>query len=346
MALTLPKLALPNMRILIMVVALVAVAAAAWFGWQYYEDQTPAPPPPPTAKPAGPAKAVAPAPAPDKLIADVLAASGLNQQLDQLPRQLITGVRQSSKQRAKPAPAVLAAIEKAVTESFTAQNFRDRLSANLKKNFEQKRMQALLADLSTPAAKRMIEMEQATPAPEELSRFARSPAANMLSAERKQLIKRIDAATRASDLAIESAFVSMKAVAMGIVGGQAQKAAAVDKAIEKQRASATANIRNATLVNLAFTYKDASDADLEGYAKFYEAENSKWLSGIVYASLLEEATSASAQAGERVGAMTSKPVNSDATAAGPVRLKSRADARACLDLATNAAIIKCAQPYR
>lgn len=347
MALTLPKLSLSKQQILTIVGAVVVVCAAAWFGWQYFEDQPPPPaakaPPVAAAKQIGPAKAAAPAP--EKLIAELLAASGLNRQLDQLPQQLISGVRQSSKQRPRTSPAVLAATEKAMAESFTAQNFRERLSADLKKDFDQKRVQALLGDLSTPAAKRMIEMEQASATPEELSQFAGSQASR-LSPERRELIKRIDAATRASELAVETAFASMKAVASGIVGAQAQKAAAVDKAIEKQRAAATASIRNSTLANRAFTYRNASDAELEGYAKFCETENSKWFSGIVYASLLEEARSAAAQTAERLRALASKPDKPALAAAMPVRSKSRADARACLDLDTDTAIIKCAEPYR
>ena len=143
----------------------------------------------------------------------------------------------------------------------------------------------------------MIELQQASPAQDEFAQFARSAAATRPSSQRTSLIKRIDTATRASDLAIDAAFSSMKGVALGAVGGGAEKAAAVDKAIEKQRASATNNIRNATLLNLAFSYRNASDADLDEYAKFYETENSKWFSGIVYTSLLEQVQSASAQAG-------------------------------------------------
>ena len=255
----------------------------------------------------------------------------------------MAGVRQSGKQRTKASPAVLKAIENAVSESFSAQRFHDRVSAGLKKNFDEKRLQALLKDYSAPAAKRMVELEQALPSQEELAQFARSAAAIRPSPQRASLIKRIDAATRASDLAIDVAFSSMKGVALGGVGGGAEKAAAVDKAIEKQRASATGNIRNATLLNLAFSYRNASDADLEEYAKFYETENSKWFSGIVYTSLLEEFQSASAQAGERIGALASKPAS---PAAKPVRSKAGADARTCLDLATNTAIMKCAEKYR
>ena len=331
----------------------VVVAVGGWLGWQYFEEPPPAPvakaPPPPAAKPPGAAKAGAVANAAveaDKLIADLLAASGLNQQLNHLPQQLISGVRQSSNQRPKLPPAVLAAIETAVTESFTTQKFQQRLSADLKKNFDQKRAQALLGDLSAPAAKGMIELERAEPSPQEQAQFVRSKAVNRLSPQRRDLIQRIDAATRASELALESAFASMKAIASGIVGDNAQKAAAIDKTIERQRAAATANIRNSTLANLAFTYRDASDADLEAYAKLYETENGKWFSGIVYASLLEEARSAAVQAGERVAALAAEAGRTTLAAAKPVRSKSRQDARACLDLPTNAAITRCAQAYR
>jgi hypothetical protein len=356
--LSLPKLQLPNKRMLYVAGGVVIVAAAGWFGWQYFEDAAPAPVPPSKPQPVTAAKQPAAAKAAaaaaaadaalarDRLIADLLAASGLDQQLSRLPQQLIAGVRQSSRQQPKASPAVLAAIEKAVTESFTAQSFQDRMNADLRKNFDQKRMQALLADMSTPAAKRMIELEQAAPAQEELTRFARSQAASKLSAERKELIRRIDAATRASELALEAAFASMKAVALGIVGGEAQKSAAVDQVIEKQRAAATANIRNSTFANLAFTYRNASDADLEAQAKLYEGENSKWFSGIVYASLVEEARGAAARAGERIGALVSKPATAAIAEAKPTRSKSRGDARACLDLAADAAIIRCAQQYR
>jgi hypothetical protein len=359
MALALDKLkiSISRKQILTVVGAVVLAAAGGWAALQYFEEAPPPPPKPAAAKQSGPAKPAAPAP--EKVIADVLAASGIDQHLNQLPQQLIAGVKQPGATPAKASPAVLGAIETAVTEAFTAQKFRDRLGADLKKNFDAKRMQSLLAEMSTPEAKRMVALEQTAAAPEELAKYARSQAANKQSPQRKDLIKRIDAATHASDLAVEAAFASMKELATGIAGDNAKRAASVDKIIEKQRASATAGIRNSTFSNLAYTYRDASDADLEAYAKAYESENYKWFNGIVYASLLEEAKSAAAQAGDRVGALASKPAvpviekaAKPALAAAPAGRASRGgarssgDARACLDLNANAAISKCAEPYR
>ena len=360
MALALPKLALNRKQVLTIVGGVAVAAAAGWAGMQYFEETPPAPPPKPVTqtKPAGAAKAAAPSP--DKLIADLIAASGLSQHLEQLPQQLIAGVKQSSTQQPKTSPAFLAAIEKAVTESFTAQKFQTRLNADLKTNFDQKRVQTLLTDYAAPATKSMVALEQASSSPEELTRFMRAQSASRLPPARAELIKRIDSATKAGDLAVEAAFASMTAITAGIVGEQAKKVDAVGKMIEKQRASTTASIRSSTFANLAFAYRNASDADLESYAKFYETENSNWFSGLVFASLLEEAKSAAAQTGEQVGALTRKagkpakpgaPALPEATpvrtkAASEPRSKSGGDARACLELNSDAVIIKCAEKFR
>jgi hypothetical protein len=362
MAFTLPKLSRPKLappslalnkkQLPAIVGGVIILAAAGWFGWQYFaEDAAPPPaaskPQPVTAAtPAAPAKGATPADtgqARDKLIDEVLVASGLKQKLNQLPQSLLAGVKQSTKQHTKAPPATIKAIEDAVAKSFTAEGFQTQVSADLKKNFDQKRLQALLQDFSTPAGKSMVELERTAPSPEELAQFARSAAATRPSPERAGLIKRIDAATRASDLAVDVAFVSMKALSLGIVGKGTPKAAAIDKTIEKQRASATKKIRDATLLNLAFSFRNASDADLAKYAGIDETENSKWFYGLVYASLLEEVQNASTEAGERIGELATKPA---ATAAKPAQSKSGADARTCLGLGTNAAIIKCAEAYR
>jgi hypothetical protein len=231
-------------RILALVGGVVVASAAAWFGWQYFEDT--GPPPAALSKPQAltaakapvAARAAAPADtgaARDKLIVDALIASGMKHQLDQLPQQITAGVRQSGAQQSKTPPAVLKAIEDAVAGSFTAQGFQNRVSADLKKNFDQKRLQALLKDFSTPAAKRMIEMGQAAPSPEELARFARSAAAAPPSSLRASLIKRIDAAIRAGDLAVDAALSSMRAVALGLAGDGVGKTAAVMICAEKYR---------------------------------------------------------------------------------------------------------------
>ncbi|MBE0620261.1 MAG: hypothetical protein IH605_06685 [Burkholderiales bacterium] len=356
MALTLPKLKLPTLaldkkQLPAIVGGVVVLAAAGWFGWQYFAEEAAPPPPPPVAKRPQPvtaakplAKAAAPADTPqarDKLVGEVLAASGLKQELDQLPERLVAGVRQSGKEQMKAPPALINAIEDAVTKSFTAEGFQSRVNAALKKDFDQNRLQALLKDFSTPAGKSMIEQERAAQSPEAFDAFARSAAAK--NPERAALIKRIDAATKASELAVDVAFASMKALAMGIVGEGKGKTASVDQAIEAQRAESFDKIRNATQLNIAFSFRDASDADLQKYADIYESESSKWFYGLVHAAIVAEASGASTEAGNLIAKLDLKPMTVAARHGGP---NSGADARSCLALPTNTEIAKCAEAYR
>ncbi len=350
MALTLPKLALPKLALgkkqMLAIAGAVALLVAGWLVWLFFFEEAAPPPPPAKSAPAaakqpGPAK-VAPlsGPAQDKLIEDVLLASGLKQQLNQLPSQMITGIHDFGQRKTKIPPTFVKNLEQAVAPSISAQDFQDRLKADLKKQFDQQRLKTLLGELSTPAGKRMVELEQTAPTREELDRYTRSLAKTPLPEKRVALIKRIDAAKKASDLAVQVSFLYIDAIASAMAGEGAKTPPAAAKSIEAQRTSAANDIRNATWQNLAFSYQGASDADLETYAKLAESDAAKWMTGIVVGSLLEQFKSAAASAGERIAASASKPA-----AAKPVRSKSRMDARACLKLDANTAIIKCAQEY-
>jgi ribosomal protein L19E len=332
-------------RLPLIVGGVIVLAAAGWFAWDYFAEE-PAPPPTPSkpvSKPAAPKaqSAADAAKTQDKQIEDVVAATGLKQQLEQLPQRLAAGVAQAGKQQKKVPTATIQSIEEAMAKGYTAEGFQNRVDAELKKNYDQKHMQALLKEFSTPAAKTMVEQERVAQQPNDLAKFAISPVAT--KPERAALVQRIDAATKASELAVQTAFVSMKALSQGIAGEGSAKAAAIDKSMEKQREAETRRIRDATQLSLAYSYKDASDADLEKYAALYETADAKWFYGLVYEALLGEIKDASIAAGERLAELKAKPAASAAKAPGA---KSGADARACLKFATDAAIARCAEAYR
>ena len=67
--------------------------------------------------------------------------------------------------------------------------------------------------------------------PEEFAEFARSAAATRPAPARAALIQRIDNATGASQTAVDVAFASMRALAMGVVGEDKRRADSVDRSI-------------------------------------------------------------------------------------------------------------------
>lgn len=332
-------------RIVMLAGGVAVLAAAGWFGWQQFavEDE---PPPVVAKKPATPRPA-APKPvvSPEALIDEVLDASGYKAQIAMLPDQLVTGFRGSLGQKGKA--ATTGSVERIIKDTFTVERFQQRVTERLKQNFDAARLQALQADLGRPVIKRVVELEKAPVDRNELSAFAGALRTNPLPAERQALFARLNDATRAADLLAEMTLTAVKASLIGAMGPGAD-ASIAERTIENQRTGITEPIREATLANFGYTYRRASDADLEQYLKVYESEHGKWLVENVYAGLLEEFRSGADVLGAQLAAMQPRGKVAAARSAAPQMVSSRRheDARDCLQKEDNLTVIRCAEAYR
>lgn len=378
-------------KFLVVLGAVALVGAAGWYGWQNYGDMllgkttkvaqapvVPKPAPKPNAGNASkmePSNAAAPTTAaaapggPDKLIDELLTASGYKHRASTLPDQIVAGMHGAAQAQGRPAPVNAAELEKVIKESFSSQGFIDRASAELKKNVDEKRLKAVLEMAMTPLAKRMTEMEKAQPSAADMQSFA----AKQPSVGRLNLIQRIDRASRSSDLAIEVSLASARGLMSGAAGGDPMKLAKIESDLEKGRAQTIEMMRKNVLVAMSAIYRKASDAELGDYAKMLEYDNAKWLNATLSRTMLEEIKAASLRAGERIaslkqGASTlakshetkapttattpnaavEPPKSAKTAAASPAKKSSRSgqDSRECLNLPTNVEIIKCAEQYR
>jgi len=379
-------MASPN-KLVLAVGGVAILAAAGWYGWQRFVESGPAPAATvvPTPKPkrpvsapkptapsaqaqAGPAAPAAAAQAsmpadPDQLIGEALIVTGLGQQLDRVPEQLAAGMQQGVANRQVP-PALAREIGRISAESFTAQGFHRRVREALKANYDEKRLRALVSDASTPVVKKMTRFELAEPSQTELAAYFSSLASNPIPAERQALLERLDEASNASGLGTEIALTSLRAMAVGAAGGNPNAVAEIDRAMEGQRSVVLANIRQSSLPLMAFTYRDATDAELTEYIKLYESDQGKWFMHIVSAALVEEFKSASGQFGEKIAALAksqqartasaTEAESGSAPAGGGQRTAAQRlsrtypskDLRSCLDLATAVEVIKCAEQGR
>lgn len=346
-------------KTLLIAVAVVLLAAGGWFAWQYLNESPPPPPPPQPkmAKPAAAPAAAAPAAVDaDKTIEALLGVTGMDHMLAQLPEQMLAGVRQAGQQArtGKLSPEDQAELERLTREAFTARGFRQRVIAALKRGFEAKRFQEFIADSSTPLAKRMTELEKLQPKPEEFAAFMAGLKAKPLAPMRVKLVERIDMAGRASELAAESMFASVRGMARGFAGADAKQVADIDKAIEQQRAAAEGNIRNAVRFSLAYAYRDVSDTDLAEYARLHEKAGTQFVLGLMFDALIEEIRSGSERLGVGLEMMlkarhAGKPAPADGQATAVARSgRSRAheDARECLRFEANRQVMGCAERFR
>lgn len=358
-----PKFSLPQLNFDIKKAVMVVVGAGVlglggWLAWDAFMTEPPPPPPPQAAakpKPKPPVEVP-----PEKLVEELLNVSGVRKSFDQIPGKVLQGAQQSS---ARPRdPAVVAEVEKIMQEAFSSERFHKRVQGTLIKDFDRKRVETLIAAFRAPLVKKMVELEGANVEPQAVAEFARGLTKNPLPKERIDLVQRLDAVTRASEITTEIVVTTTRAMVAGATGGDAGQLAVFDKQFGAQRGKLAEVLRNAVLSTFAYIYRDVSDADLAEYLKFYEGEDGKWLMERITAGMIDEFRSAGEQAGERIAAMaklkapktaassakpaaTATPV-STSSSARPLSARARQDARECLKQETNQAIHRCAEGFR
>jgi len=252
-------------------------------------------------------------------------------------------------------------------DTFGSDRFYKRVQGALIKDFDRKRVEALNAGFREPLAKKMVELEGAMVEPQAVAAFAKDLQKTPLPKERIDLVQRIDAVTRASEITAEIVATTTRAMVAGATAGDASQLAEFDKKFSAQRGKLAEVMRNVVQSTFAYIYRDVSDADLGQYLKLYEGEDGKWLMERVAGGMIDEFRSAGQQAGERIAELAkqkiaekkpafrpgpavkaSSTVVAEPAADGTRSLTSRArlDARECLQQATNRAIHQCAERFR
>jgi hypothetical protein len=364
----------PN-KLLLAVGAIALLAAGGWYAWQQFMTEPPPPPPKATARPAArPAAkpAVAPAPDQDKIVGELMVVTGLDHAVVRLPETMLEGMRQAARQdkSGNLKPADLAEMERLMRQSYTTDGFRRGVTAGLKRNFHAGHYQAVLADSSTPLARRLTELEKQEPGQAELAAFMKTLEAKPLSPARAQTLARLDAASRGSEVALESMLSGMKGMAIGFSSADPKQQADAERVIEQQRTAMADTVRNGILLFFAFIYRDVGDADLAEYARMLEKDSSRYFQQHASAALIEEIRAGGQRFGAGLGKMAkarfakdlaagvkgqmSPPVPAGKAPAPPVmasaepRRESRrgGDARECLRFADNLKVMGCAERYR
>ena len=368
---------------LLVLIGVVVLGAGAWFAWQYFYVDQPAPAQ--LANDQSKPASITSAKNQDQLISEVLDLTGLKRQVEQLPDQVRSGFAEAPS-REKLSPELMRAIEKIATESFAEENINAHIVAQLKAKFDQKRMQAVVADFSSPLAKRMVRLETTMGTSADQAAFFSGLAAKPLAPTRISVLQELDRVSSASELGADIAMISVNAMAEGMVGNNPTERALLEREMEKEAKRTKENMRDSMMGSMAYVYRTASDADLALYAKIYETEHVKWLADIVMNTLKQGMKNASKRTGERLASLmksrgaqqaavdgaaraavtpkAEKPhanpsPNSNpkpgaqteaapqvAAPAPPKRRKPDGDIQKCLALEDNRAITKCTEQYR
>lgn len=223
----------------------------------------------------------------NKLIEQLLKVSGMEQSLQRLPEQIVSGFKQSVAED-KTSLDEQRELLKIYEEAYPKNGFVNRVRDALKSNYDEERYAHLLQLLSTPLSQRMVKLESVELSPADFRNFISQVAAQPLSPDRILLIQRMDSATRSSAMLNKMTISSIESNTMALADDCSNNAEKLKKMIDEQRPDIEKSTRSSAQVMLAFTYRDVSDADLNEYLQINEDKDSKWVQDFVQAAIEEQ----------------------------------------------------------
>lgn len=291
---------------------LAGAGAGAWF---FLFDEPP-PPPPPAKAPAKPAAAApkaaeaakgeapkadaakseaakgeavkaAAAPAkpkpiptdPDKLVAEIIEASGLKRQFEAFGRDSVMRSATSSDKGAAENEDFRALLD-ITTRVFDPAKMTAELSANLKGKFDAERMSRFLEVLRNPVVAKLNAVEPKSAEPGAFKEFMDAQRKNPPSAARQKQLQTLDEITLSSEVAADMAAAMARDLMDSMVNEFQKAGRPVSREARQAMAAQMNNLRNQARAQmrtiLQFMVRDASDEELSDYLKLVDTDTGRW----------------------------------------------------------------------
>ena len=171
-------------------------------------------------------------------------------------------------------------VGRLLEREITGERLYGAHAAHLAARFDGARFERLLAVLREPLSRRMTELEVAAAAvgPDTMTAWVASVRATDAGRERLALARRIDEATAGTEttlaVLVAAGRGAVRAFAAAIPPGAGDPLADFRDSVAKLEPE----IREQTVASLAFTYREATVAEVARYAETLESELGRWFS--------------------------------------------------------------------
>lgn len=224
------------------------------------------------------------APAQRELVEDVLELSGLLDHAQQLGAQSEAQVDQRLAQRKDISPEQAAIIKQVIVDSYQpallVRAIRERFAAS----FDERRFADLRAWYQQPLGMKMRQFEQAASTPEaapDAEKFFATLENMPPVPSRLKLIERLDAATHSTENTLQLVMAMVDDLfdqgAKVDPQGAARERAKMELEGQRLLAQQRETYQAAVAAMLLFTYRGATDAELEQYIAFWESALGEWM---------------------------------------------------------------------
>lgn len=216
----------------------------------------------------------------DKIINELMEASGLNHQIEQLPAMIHAGLQQG---RNGMDETTFAQVSTAMSETHTAKAFTEEIKGSLNKSYDQARFAAWLALVNSPFAQKMTQLEKEASTPEvmqHLQAYAATLDKDPPAPARIALIERMDKATAATSAALniqlQTAQTMISVLDPLLPPEQRMKPGQKDEMLWQMQLQVRPMIQQFIALNMLYAYRSLPDKDLEQYIALYETDLGKW----------------------------------------------------------------------
>ena len=212
------------------------------------------------------------------LVLELYNKSGMEKQLGQLPTLLLSQLDQFANEGdedGKVPDSVLSAMKAAIPTVFAPEKLREATLAELAEKLTVKDIKEVLEWLGSPIGKKCTQLEEAASTPEvqaEMEQYASYLKKAPPTPERLTEMRDFDSAIKGSETAVEVAFQTEAAIILALnatLPKEKQRSHdAVFSELEKSRPALEKEVRAQTLVELLYTYKSLTEAEIRRYTEF------------------------------------------------------------------------------
>jgi hypothetical protein len=214
----------------------------------------------------------------NELIQSLYLKSGMDKQVKQLPHLIRASLEQALEEddRINQLPRhTKSALSGSVQEAFAPERLKKTIIKEVKESMTVKDLDKVFRWLDSPLGEKCTRLEEAASTPETLSeirKFAARLQQSPPAANRLDILKRLDAAVKATETNVEITMNTQLAVAFAVVKSLPieQQGSLEDIAaqLEKNRPHIEAVMRSQTLLFALYAYQDLTNAELEKYIQF------------------------------------------------------------------------------
>jgi hypothetical protein len=247
----------------------------------------------------------------DSPVQELYVKSGLKKQLEQLPFIIQAAFEQAGQEDdsvRKLPNNIISTIKASVQEAFAPAILKEALLPELREKLTAQDIKKVLNWLDSPLGKKCTQLEEAASTPEalaEMEKYADRMQNSPPTAQRLNILRKLDSAIKATKSNVEMAINTQVAVALAILTTfpleQQGSPEDILREVGKNRPNLEAAVREQVLISLLYTYKSLTDNEIQQYIEFATSPIGSKYHSVATAALNKAFLGGSIRWGKKIG---------------------------------------------